>query len=363
MSSGRLPQLDVLRAIAILLVLCHHMMGLPDNYFFAPLRALQKAGWAGVDLFFVLSGFLVSGLVIKEYQKYKSFDAWRFFVRRGFKIYPAYYVFLLLSLPTIAWIPGQVTPERFLVECCFIQNHYVNIWGHTWSLAIEEQFYVLLCLGFFILSRRAKDPLKILFCACVFCMIAPLIVRWQLFLYIGPERVHAFLVKPLITGTVVRIDGLAFGVLLSLIYHTHELKVETLVKKFRWWLLTLAILLLMPCAVGGYESFFNYVFGLTLLYLGCGAFLLLALFCMPPSKRGVLGLLSGIGFYSYSIYLWHKPLTAIFPLPWFSFIPMGCKVPLFILASIGLGILMSRLVEVPALKVRDKLYPSRSSSI
>jgi len=362
MATKRLPQLDVLRAVAILLVLCHHVGDVPDNLFYSWLKPLHAAGWMGVDLFFVLSGFLVSGLVIKEYQQYKSFDAWRFFVRRGFKIYPAYYAFLILSLPAVYWVPNLVTWQSFLVEACFAQNSLTNIWGHTWSLAVEEQFYILLCLGFYILSRRAQ-PLKWLPGICLFCMILSLVARWTCYMWLDPARMHAFFVKPMITGTPLRLDALAFGMLLSCIYHMHGQQLELFVRRHRIWLLLIGVALIAPCFIGGYKTFFLYVFGLTTLYLGFGSIMLVTIFCMKESRKGLLGFLAGIGFYSYSIYLWHKPLTAIFPLPWFAFIPQDVKPPLFIVASITLGILMAKAIEMPALKLREKLYPSRGAHI
>src|ERR1700722_15607545 len=120
----RTIQLDLLRALAIVLVLGHHMpevpqlSGMPQTF----LNAWRQIGWIGVDLFFVLSGFLVSGLLYKEYAKTGGFHLGRFLFRRGLKIYPSYYAFLLFSLPAIAWIPGTVTPYSFCCEAVFVSN-------------------------------------------------------------------------------------------------------------------------------------------------------------------------------------------------------------------------------------------------
>ncbi|MGV3632340.1 MAG: acyltransferase family protein [Bacteroidota bacterium] len=85
----RNPGLDVLRAIAVILVLARH-----SNLNFW----LTKFGWLGVDLFFVLSGFLVAGLLFAEYKKHGAIDLKRFLVKRAFKILPPFYVFLGISL-------------------------------------------------------------------------------------------------------------------------------------------------------------------------------------------------------------------------------------------------------------------------
>src|SRR5271168_36950 len=95
LAAGRLRQLDVLRGVAILLVLGRHLDSVPTDAPGAIQSAFDlwmRAGWIGVDLFFVLSGFLVSGLLFREYARYGDVRAGRFLLRRGLKIYPAFYV-------------------------------------------------------------------------------------------------------------------------------------------------------------------------------------------------------------------------------------------------------------------------------
>src|SRR5262249_62023019 len=90
-SAGRLPQLDFLRGIAVLLVIANHLPGqlpIPSTGYFAPfVKVASDFGWTGVDLFFVLSGFLVGGLIFKEWQQRSAFDIRRFLIRRAFKIW------------------------------------------------------------------------------------------------------------------------------------------------------------------------------------------------------------------------------------------------------------------------------------
>src|ERR1700761_2224153 len=96
-TSSRNINLDALRGIAILLVLGNHF-----GYF----SVWQRMGWAGVDLFFVLSGFLISGLLFDEWQRFGSIDFRRFYIRRGFKIYPAFYFLLLITVAVNFVRPG-----------------------------------------------------------------------------------------------------------------------------------------------------------------------------------------------------------------------------------------------------------------
>src|SRR5262245_42677041 len=99
-SSPRALRLDLLRALAIFLVLGRHMYPLADR---TPQPILfmcqlwRSSGWIGVDLFFVVSGFLVSGLLFSEYQQRGKIRIWRFYIRRGFKIYPAFYLMILIT--------------------------------------------------------------------------------------------------------------------------------------------------------------------------------------------------------------------------------------------------------------------------
>src|ERR1043165_9870931 len=129
-------ELDILRALAILLVFGAHIMSLPDNLprfvrsFFI---VWERCGWAGVDLFFVLSGFLVAGLLFKEFQLHGSIRPLNFLIRRGLKTYPAFYVFILVTL-AVRFIRHDYWHRPLVHELLFVQNYQSGFWGHTWSL-------------------------------------------------------------------------------------------------------------------------------------------------------------------------------------------------------------------------------------
>ena len=100
MNNERLRSLDLLRGIAVVFVIGRHLELCPtyESGMSPLLNVWQRGGWVGVDLFFVLSGFLVSGLLFREFTRSQSIQAGRFLLRRGLKIYPAFYCFLGLSL-------------------------------------------------------------------------------------------------------------------------------------------------------------------------------------------------------------------------------------------------------------------------
>ena len=119
----RLKTIDILRAFAILGVLFRH--SIIDTWYSRP-------GWAGVDLFFVLSGFLVSGLLFNEFKKSGQVNIKRFLIRRGFKIYPAFYIFLLVALITEKyWFRVNYPLQNILSELFFMQSYFNGCFLHT----------------------------------------------------------------------------------------------------------------------------------------------------------------------------------------------------------------------------------------
>jgi peptidoglycan/LPS O-acetylase OafA/YrhL len=114
-SGNRSLELNFVRGVAILLVIGFHAMGQETPYpFFRGLEATLKAvGWSGVDLFFVLSGFLVGGVLLSECNKTEALDVKRFIIHRSLKIWPAYYCYLLPAQPVVA------TPCNQLIRQCF----------------------------------------------------------------------------------------------------------------------------------------------------------------------------------------------------------------------------------------------------
>ena len=147
----RNKRLDILRAIAVFLVIFNH--GGAKIW-----PALSHVGWIGVDLFFVLSGFLISGLLFNEYKSCGSVDFRRFFIRRGLKIYPAFYVFLFLT-GVLSYIIFHtiVSANRYIAEVFFVQNYYRGIWDHTWSLGVEEHFYIFLPILLLLLAKTSRN--------------------------------------------------------------------------------------------------------------------------------------------------------------------------------------------------------------
>jgi peptidoglycan/LPS O-acetylase OafA/YrhL len=344
--AGRVQQLDVLRGVAVLLVLVHHSPGGEG--------ALLKAGWTGVDLFFVLSGFLVSGLLFKEHLRSGRIRPGRFYLRRGLKIYPNFYTMLAVTSAALAWAHVPVEPRNVLHEVVFVQNYLPAAWWgreHAWSLAIEEHFYFLLPPVLMLLLRWGpfrRTPVRWAAAIAATLGVALLAVRWAM-VRSGAEAADVLFL------THTRLDALAFGVALAVLWHFAPARVAV-VRRFRWVLLVVGLLLTAPCYLLSNEHPFILTLGLTLNYLGYGM-LLAAVLTLPRLLPRPLGpALAYVGFYSYSIYLWHLPFLAVVRN---AFGDRAPGVALFYAGSIVLGVLVAKLVELPALRLRERWFPGQ----
>jgi peptidoglycan/LPS O-acetylase OafA/YrhL len=360
----RMKQLDILRAVAVAAVLGRHVY---IN------RIWNRMGWVGVDLFFVLSGFLISGLLFSEYKKRAKIDLARFFIRRGLKIYPAFYVLILATV--LVWIHFGHRPTlgEWIPEIFFFQNYRFGMWGHTWSLAVEEHFYIL--LGVFLLllskySRNRSDPFRVIPRTFLIVSFTLLVMR------IATASASSFHYRTHLFPTHLRIDSLFFGVLLGYFHHFRPEVIPNLLKarKNRIGVAVLSVMLILPPFFLEVQNAFILTFGLTFLYLGFGGLLVLSFYCpvawpsiFDRTVSRVGSALAYIGANSYSIYLWHRS-TATWGLRSLArMLPFHlnyiAEFAAYATMSIALGILMARLIEFPVLKLRDHLYPTRSGSL
>jgi peptidoglycan/LPS O-acetylase OafA/YrhL len=353
------PSLDLLRAIAVLLVLGRHSPPAVTESWtvWAIVTTWVRGGWIGVDVFFVLSGFLVSGLLFREYTREKALHVGRFWLRRALRILPPAY--LLLALTTAGVVRDTIVFDRrrFVGELLYLQNYVGMLWNHTWSLAVEEHFYLLLPCVLIVLARRSRPsgpPFRGIGWTFLFAAVACLVLRWSTMSSLP------YLPITHLIPTHLRIDALAFGVLLS---HWHHVRGDPLARAgplARVGVGICGVALLAPMFVYTLESSpFLYVFGLTLLYLGSGLLLLsiLPYPCHDPVSRALVF----IGRHSYSIYLWHFPVRRALDAhltrlaPWLS--SCSCLF-LYFAAAIGVGLVMAKLIELPTLALRDRLVPT-----
>lgn len=358
----RNPGLDLLRLLAVLLVMGRHLAS-PDGCgqltegVFSP---LIRGGWIGVDIFFVLSGFLISALLFREYKTTGSINVPRFLIRRGLKIYPAYWCLLL---PTIAFCflnsryAGVELPTRKMIgELLFMQNYLGSLWVHTWSLAIEEHFYIgfvvlLSVVGYFY--RGLEWVPRLCTFTFVLCLALRLLV-WQ--------STNGFNFDAQWTPTHLRIDSLMAGVLLS--YAVHFYKLDQIMSRIPTWLFSVVgASLLIPAFIFPHETtWWIPVFGFTLFYTG--AMLLVYAAYRVGSLPRPLGILQSLGMRSYSIYLWHLPIASAIThhlLQLLHITNYWLYVTVYVALSLAFGCWAARLFEFPVLALRDRIFPAAQS--
>jgi peptidoglycan/LPS O-acetylase OafA/YrhL len=332
--NSRNQSLDVLRGIAVLLVICNHYRYL----------SFMRSGWIGVDLFFVLSGFLISGLLFSEIIQRNTISVGRFLLRRGLKIYPAFYVFIGIT----ALMNSSLRHDhRMFSELFFLQSYLPRIWGHTWSLAVEEHFYLLLPLLILALHRSKKlywIP-GISIALGVICLILRVLTALR----------HPGQIESVMMPSHLRFDSLFAGVALGYIYHFQP---QLFRRASRIWLLPVGLLCLVP-SFADPDPTASMASGL--LFFNAIGFLLITLWATPRDLRAAP--IAEIGRYSYSIYLWHMIVTGF----WRSF-PITAATFLGDLSTcLAIGVSMGVIVEFPILHLRDKFIPSalrrRASSI
>ena len=354
-TAKRLPGLDVLRAVACFLVIVSHSP-VPGEAN-AVMRAINRGGWVGVDLFFVLSGFLVSGLMFAEYGQTGTVNAFRFAMRRALKIYPAFYFYLVITTIAIFILADDLSNihiRRLAAEALFVQNYFPSTWGHTWSLAVEEHFYISIIVRIYLMvSRRPDRPFRGLpvglVAVCISCLC------WRLYdLYAGKHR-------GIPHTTHLRIDALSFGVLLAYCRHTYSIVFLKVMKSFRALLLIAGIALMLPAFLFGWrDNEWITTYGLTTNYLGAGC-IVAAMLGYGPNHSRLYLMIARIGTYSYSIYLWHA-VVANWIIPRVSIYLLGLSPNAGWLFSVGvsiaIGVTAAHIVEIPVLRIRDRLVPS-----
>jgi peptidoglycan/LPS O-acetylase OafA/YrhL len=353
---------DCLRCAAVFLVMLAHAGDLPKLMPAALAPAVADAqlfSWAGVDLFFVLSGFLVSGLLFAEHDKTGALDIKRFLIRRAFKIIPAFYVLVLATGVYDAFFRGRVNFDHLLHDIFFLQNYRMGAWSHAWTLALEVHFYLLLALLLYGLARRPppggewlRRLPRILGWVLAACFLARLIN--------AAVRPGHFDMHREFEPTHLHLDVLAAGVLLRYLYNYHPEVLAFFLRAKALWI-GVGLILVAPSE----RLFLPHGATLTALiptcnYLGFGLILFEATQIPFPAAgfaRALFQPFDYLGKHSYSIYLWHLPVQNWLVTPFFKeqgWLYFGC----YFVGSLAVGTFFSVVLEMPILHLRNRLFPS-----
>ncbi|HWB31551.1 MAG TPA: acyltransferase [Acidobacteriaceae bacterium] len=337
-------ELDFLRGIAILLVVdVHSPYSLGDR--FSGWLGINPVGEFGVPIFFVLSGFLVGGLLIKEWKVRGRIDGKRFLIRRGFKVWPQFYLFLILTV-----ITGHRSMAEMWPSFLNIQNYFPGGSAHLWSLAIEEHAYIFLTVLLLAAGRvgaRLRSIFVILAVLSVACSGLRLYSACHGYSYFSP--------------THTRLSGIFYGVMLAIVYHSAP---EIFRRMQSWWWLWFG-LILGACAFFRFNAHHPWTLSVAIdmdEMIGVCALMLLYKHRPGRVRPWPYRLVAWIGLYSYGIYLWHVlPLAPLERAEGRMPGHLGAIVVAIMgpLAGILLGASMTKLVEFPMLRVRDRLFPRR----
>jgi len=384
MEKTRLKSLDSLRGVAILLVFVNHLEprispaiaqlhGVAGFVFWH----VKGFGWTGVDFFFVISGFLISGLLFDELDKTGRINWGRFWLRRGFKIWPSY--FLLLLVLGLTGVTGYVDPRTpltvatsVLPHVLFLQNYLPagNPNGPTWSLAVEEHFYiflpVLLSATAVLAARSGRKGSDFVPALTLFVVLACLGLRVA-------DLVGGAMNPADYTRTHLRMGALMIGVWLNYLVRNRSCVVIWIEQHPRA-ALWLAFALLAPALLVGRVNPFMFTVGFPLLSAGYGILLVLVYHGLlkPVESNWMMTGLARLGLWSYNVYLWHY-FVVLLPLPGYAAVDqllvahlhrtgvlIAGQSALFMATSILIGAVLTILVENPLLKLRNRWWPSPS---
>ncbi|MCO5978192.1 acyltransferase family protein [Ideonella oryzae] len=296
--------LDGLRAVAVLMVMGDHAV-LPH---FA-------GGFIGVDIFFVLSGFLISGVVMDEWLRAGGFNFRRFLYRRFLRLFPALFLMALLVLPVAAAMSGSIEDAALDAGAAllYITNlvrlyalHEPNLfYGHTWSLGVEQQFYLLWPLGLMVCFRNALGVRAILKLSLLLLLA---LLAWRLHLALSQAPLPRLYNAP-----DTRLQGVLLGCLAGMALRGLDAAAIQRLSRagalLRWPMVGVAMAVFLSVRIDtGY-----FTWGLPLIE--AVACLLILDLHLRPETRLAKALawrpVARLGVVSYGVYLWHYPIFRV----------------------------------------------------
>jgi len=353
----RIPSLDGLRAVSIALVLIGHMAETlpPHPRFVNRLLFLFGDSQLGVRTFFVISGFLITTLLLKEFARTGKIGLKEFYIRRVFRIFPAFYAYLLVVLIMILsghlaldW-PEYLSGVFFLRDYSFlfIKHNTPQSWyvGHLWTLSVEEQFYLIWPCCLILLKPR-----NACYFAIVLIVLAPLLRLWE-------YAHHPAAADQILFMLHTRMDSLMVGCLMALV--ASSMRFQAMMERlYRWqgpWVAVFFLFYLSP-TIGkrfGYDYAFS--IGWTLENFSI-ALVMMWVISHPETIVGrVLNSRAfvHVGVLSYSLYLWQQLFLTTENTTFSGLFPLN------LLAAFLTAELSYYLIESPALSLRKTLFATK----
>lgn len=353
------PSLDGLRGLAVLLVFVFHTMSYVQIF---------RLGWIGVDLFFVLSGFLITGILVDSKDKpgyYKNFIS-----RRALRIFPLYFFFIILILIVLpAIFPAIFTGLDYYKQHQGWYWLYISNWlplstasgtstllDHLWSLSIEEQFYIF--WPFIVLIASAKNLIRI----SLVLISGAVFIRYFGSSLLGNVRVFEYY------NTFARVDSLLIGALVALLY---RMKPIVLIKLALPLLLVSTLIIFIIIIMRKKLDFANLIDSFSLWDVFFAAVLVFAISQRNNWLKSILNtkILKFFGKYSYGIYVYHQPVyklmfdKVIGPYKvHFTYLP-GTATAICLILTILTALLSYNILEKPFLQLKVYFEPARNQLV
>jgi peptidoglycan/LPS O-acetylase OafA/YrhL len=342
---NHLPSLDGLRAISIALVFIGHVSGTKNLGPLTALSFLGNVGHFGVVIFFVISGFLITRLLIQEHHKTGHVSLTRFYARRALRIFPASYAYIgIMGLLSALGIISLARHD-LLFSVLYLVNYKLDrSWfiGHLWSLSVEEQFYLLWPLAFTILGRSKRWAWG----AAAFVVLGPVarILGWLFLRHTPYVDLEMF---PMVA------DSLATGCLLAVLRNWLE-RQELYLRLFHWLPSLVMVVIVLTL-----NRFMHYTvvntLGFVLINILLAILIHRSVYCWRDTWGRFLNCkpVRTVGLLSYSLYLWQQPFLDKESNSWIASFPQN------ILLAISAATLSYLLLEKPLLKLRGRLRSTR----
>lgn len=341
---SKIPSLDGVRALAIMLVFFSHV----------GFGKIIPGGF-GVTVFFFLSGYLISTLLRREFEKKNSINVRRFYLKRVLRIWPSFYlvIFFGVVLVFLGILPGGLDLYTLLSQVLHYFNFYYLFFdakpipgtGVYWSLAIEEHFYFIFPILFILLNKLKIEYVRQAFLFGLLCVIA---VLWRLYLVVcigvGSDRIYY--------ASDARFDGLLFGCILAIVGNPFLDKTEYVRNRFLFFYIPLSILVLMFTFV-----YRNQVFRDTLRYSLQGVALFPLFIYIIKFRSGLIfnflnsSLLCLLGRLSFVFYLTHFVVIELIS-SGFGEVSRWKLAALSLAGTLFLSLLMHFSIERPIEKIR-----------
>lgn len=365
---GRANGLDTLRALAIVLVFAYHYMVFVSRE--ETFGWVSVVGWVGVDLFFVLSGYLIANQLRAGFARGGRLSLAAFYARRALRTLPVFWFVLALYF-VFPQVMGGKTPPPLWSFLTFTQNFGLmpgTAFSHAWSLCIEEQFYLVLPLVLVLAARFARR--RVLAWAVLLSLltlgVAARAVLWQAHGRESTGHIDGYYPN-IYYATLCRFDEFLPGVAIALLKNCHQPLWARLVQHgrgvFAAGLVATGVMLFAVHRwyfIEGYGyGFFMTAFGYSLVAM---AFALLVVAALSPGswlQRVHIPGARSLALWSYSIYLSHKAVAQIVQTELAALaLPSAWMPALITLASLAVGWLLYRCIEVPCMALRERHVPA-----